>query len=391
MPTPVYLDYAATTPVRPEVLEAMLPYLRDGAFGNPSSSHKFGRIARAGLEQARREVAQAVNAEPNQVIFTSGGTEADNLAIIGSALASRDRGGSMRVVTTAIEHKAILAAAHAVVHLGGEEEILSVGCTGVVDLEQVDRALTRPAAVVSVMWVNNEIGVIQPIAEIAERCRAAGVACHSDAVQAFGKVPVCLRTVSCTLLTLSGHKIGAPKGIGALIVRDRKAVDAIIHGGGQQFGIRPGTENVAGAVALGRAAALAAAECESESARLGSLRDELLARLRAAVPDLVVHGEGSPRAPHVLNVGVPGADGEALLMHLDLCGIAASGGSACSTGSVEASHVLVAIGVPQALAVGSVRFSLGHETTPEEVARVAAVFPGIVERVRQLSLALGRA
>lgn len=391
MPTPVYLDYAATTPVRPEVLEAMLPFLRDAGFGNPSSSHKFGRTARAGLEQARRDVAQALGAEPNQVIFTSGGTEADNLAILGSALASRERGGSMRVITTAIEHKAVLAAAHAVVHLGGEEEILPVGCSGLVDLEDVDRALSTPAAVLSAMWVNNEIGVIQPVAAIAERCRAAGVLFHTDAVQAFGKVPVALHAVPCTLLTLSGHKIGAPKGIGALIVRDRKAVDCIIHGGGQQFGIRPGTENVAGAVALGKAATLAALECDPERARLGDLRDDLAAELRRAVPDLVIHGEGSPRAPHVLNVGVPGADSEALLMHLDMAGIAASGGSACSTGSVEPSHVLLAMGVSRPLAAGSVRFSLGHETTIEDVSRLVHAFPGVVDKVRQLSVVLGRA
>ena len=251
---PVYLDHAATTPVRPEVLEAMLPYLTNQAFGNPSSSHRFGRAARAGIEQARREVAQAVGAEPNQVIFTSGGTEADNLGIIGAALASRDRGGSLCAVVSAIEHKAVLAAAHAVCHLGGREVVLPVDQRGHVDFEALDAALQERPAVVSIMWVNNEVGIVQPVAEIARRCRDTGVVFHTDAVQAFGKVPVSMSELPCTLLTLSGHKIGAPKGIGALVVRDRKAVEAIIHGGGQQYGIRPGTENVAGAVALGRAA-----------------------------------------------------------------------------------------------------------------------------------------
>src|SRR6266576_2742102 len=222
-----YLDNAATTPVRPEVLEAMLPYLGNEAFGNPSSAHRFGRAARAGIEEAKRAVANAVGAEPNQVVFTSGGTEADNLAIIGAALAARDRGGPFRV------------------------------------------------AVVSVMWANNEVGTLQPVGALASRCCDAGVLFHSDAVQAFGKVPVSLRDVSCTFLTISGHKIGAPKGVVALIVRDRKAVEAIIHGGGQQFGIRPGTENVPGIVGLGVAARLAAEEQRALATRLRELRDEL--------------------------------------------------------------------------------------------------------------------
>jgi cysteine desulfurase len=390
-PPAVYLDHAATTPVRPEVLEAMLPYLTAQAFGNPSSAHRFGRTARAGLEQARRDVALAVGAEPNQVIFTSGGTEADNLGIVGAALASRDRGGAMCAVVSAIEHKAILAAAHAVCHLGGREVLLPVDTDGRLDLDALDEALAGRPAVVSVMWVNNEVGIVQPMVEIARRCAEAEVPFHTDAVQAFGKVPVDLRSVPCTLATISGHKIGAPKGIGALVVRNRKAVEAIIHGGGQQYGIRPGTENVAGAVALGRAAQLAAAEQAAEAARLGALRDALTTRLRAALPDLVVHGEGGERAPHVLNVSVPGADSEALLMHLDLAGVAASGGSACSTGAVEPSHVLVAMGVPRELALGAVRFSLGHGSTAEDVERVAEVMPAVVAKVRKLAGVLGRA
>ena len=390
-PRPVYFDYAATTPVRPEVLDAMMPFLTDQAFGNPSSGHRFGRTARAGLEQAKREVAEAVGAEPNQVIFTSGGTEADNLSIIGAALAARDRGGRMCAVVSAIEHKAILAAAHAVCRLGGEEEILPVDRDGQLRLDELDRALAANPAVVSVMWVNNEIGVVQPVTEIAARCKAAGVTFHTDAVQAFGKVPVSVRDLPCTLLTLSGHKIGAPKGIGALIVRDRKAVEAIIHGGGQQYGLRPGTENVAGAVALGCAARLAATEQSHEAERLGALRDQLQERLLAAVPECAVNAAGSNRAPHVLSFAVPGADAQALLMHLDLAGVAASGGSACSTGAVEPSHVLVALGAPRDVALGTVRFSLGRETTQDDVDRVVEVFPAIAAKVRALSGVLGRA
>jgi len=385
-----YLDHSATTPVRPDVLEAMLPFL-NASWGNPSSAHRFGRAARAGLEQGKRETAEALGVEPNQVIFTSGGTEADNLALIGAALAARAHGRRMHVVTTAIEHKAALASCHAAVELGGEETILGVDSHGIVRMDELMAALANAPALVSVMWVNNEIGVIQPMVEIGARCRDAGVPFHSDAVQAFGKVPIDLDAAGCQLLSISGHKIGAPKGIGALIVRDRKIIEAIIHGGGQQYGIRPGTENVAGAVALGRAALIARRELDGHMATLSRLRDALLAHLRAAVPDLVVNGEGVPHAPHILSVSIPGAESEALLMHLDLAGVACSGGSACTTGAVEPSHVLQAMGVDRALALGTIRFSLGHETTDADIERVAEVFPGIVERVRQLSVALGRA
>ena len=391
MRPPVYLDHAATTPVRPEVLEALLPYLTDQSFGNPSSAHRFGRAARAGIEQARRQVAEAVGAEPNQVVFTSGGTEADNLGIVGAALAARDRGAAMCAAVSAIEHKAVLAAAHAVCHLGGREVVLPVDGAGQLDMDALDAALVDRPAVVSVMWVNNETGVIQPVEAIAARCQEAGVIFHTDAVQALGKVPLSVSSLSCTLLTISGHKIGAPKGIGALVVRDRKAVEAIIHGGGQQFGIRPGTENVAGAVALGRAAQLAVSEQASVAQRLSALRDELGARLKAAVPDLVINAEASSRAPHLLSVAVEGADSEALLMHLDLAGIAASSGSACSTGAVEPSHVLVAMGIRRELALGAIRFSLGRESTRDDIERAVEVVPSVVAKVRKLAGVLGRA
>jgi cysteine desulfurase len=385
-----YLDNAATTPVRPEVLEAMLPYLGKEAFGNPSSAHRFGRAARAGLEEAKRAVAGAIGAEPNQVVFTSGGTEADNLAIIGAALAAKDRGGPFRVAVSATEHKAALAAAHAVKHLGGDEIILPVSASGQVDGAALAKALEHGVAIVSVMWVNNEVGTVQPVADLATRCREAGVLFHSDAVQAFGKLPVSIHDSGCTLLTISGHKIGAPKGVGALIVRDRKAVEAIIHGGGQQFGIRPGTENVPGIIGLGVAARLAAEEQQSLAARLGELRDELERRLVAIVPDAVINGWQGKRAPHISNVSIPGTDSEALLMHLDLAGIACSSGSACSTGAVEPSHVLTAMGVPRELGVAALRFSFGKDSTLEDVEAVSAVLPKIVEKVRSLSAVLHR-
>ncbi len=385
-----YLDNAATTPVRPEVLEAMLPYLGSEAFGNPSSAHRFGRAARAGIEAAKRAVADAVGAEPNQVVFTSGGTEADNLAIVGAALASKTHGGPFRVAVSASEHKAVLAAAHAVQHLGGEEIILPVTASGLLEDEALDKALDRGVAIVSVMWVNNEVGTVQPVAALATRCRDARVLFHSDAVQAFGKVAVSLRDSGCTLLTISGHKVGAPKGIGALIVRDRKAVEAIIHGGGQQFGIRPGTENVPGIIGLGTAARLAAAEQQALAARLRELRDELERRVLGIVPDAVINGWQGERAPHISNVSIPGTDSEALLMHLDLAGIACSSGSACSTGAIEPSHVLTAMGVPRELGVAALRFSFGKDSTIEDVEAVTAALPRVVEKVRSLSAVLHR-
>ena len=390
----VYLDNAATTPVRQEVLEAMLPYLGKDAFGNPSSAHRFGRSARAGVEEAKRTIAELLGggAEPNQVIFTSGGTEADNLAVIGCALAARDHGAPFRVAVSAIEHKAVLGAAHAVRHLGGEEIVLPVTASGTVAEDGLTDALTRGVALVSVMWVNNEVGVVQPVAQLAARCRAAGVPFHSDAVQAFGKVPVSLSDVDCTFLTISGHKIGGPKGIGALVVRDRHALEggAIIHGGGQQFGLRPGTENVPGIVGLGKAAELAAAEQAAFARRVAALRDELERRVLAVVPDAVINAWQAARAPHVSNVSLPGTDSEALLMHLDLAGIACSSGSACSTGAVEPSHVLTAMGVPRELGVAALRFSFGKDNVPEDVEAVAAALPRIVEKVRALAAVLHR-
>jgi cysteine desulfurase len=385
----VYLDHAATTPVRPEVLEAMLPYLGSERFGNPSSAHRFGREARAGLEEARREVALALGLEPSEVVFTSGGTEADNLAILGACLAARDGRQPMLAAVAATDHKAVLAAAHEVHRLGGEERTLPVGRTGLLDLEALEDVLRLRPAIVSVMWVNNETGVIQPIGEIAARCAARGVLFHTDMVQALAKLPVSLAGLPIGMATISGHKLGAPKGTGALVVRKGVALRPIIHGGGQQAGIRPGTENIAGAVGLGRAVSLAVAEQEVVARRLERLRERLTDHLRNALPDLVIAGEGAPRAPHVLNVLIPGTDSGTLLMHLDLAGVAASSGSACTTGAVEPSHVLVAMGIPRELGVGALRLSLGRETIEADVDRAAQVLPEIVARVRRVSEVLG--
>src|SRR5213592_2351102 len=271
-----YLDNAATTPVRPEVLEAMLPYLGSEAFGNPSSAHRFGRSARAGIEAAKRAVANAVGAEPNQVVFTSGGTEADNLAIIGSALAARDRGGPFRVAVSAVEHKAVLAAAHAVRHLGGEEILVGVSASGIVEEEALDEVLARGVALVSVMWVNNEIGTIQPIARLAELAHAAGARFHCDAVQAVGKIPVSVREAGVDLLSLAGHKFHGPPGAAALYVRRRTRLVPLVHGGHQERSRRAGTENLAAIVGLGAAAERAARWLASEGPkRLATLAERL--------------------------------------------------------------------------------------------------------------------
>ncbi len=391
MPQPqVYLDHAATTPVRPEVLDAMLPYLGSEAFGNPSSAHHFGRAARAGVERARQQVAEALGAEPGHVVFTSGGTEADNLAVIGAARAARKRGRAMAVVVSAVEHKAVLAAAHAVAELGGLQIVLPVTRQGIVQMDALDQALVNQPAVVSVMWVNNETGVIQPVQEIAQRCESVGVPFHTDAVQAMGKVKIDVARAGCSLLTISGHKIGAPKGVGALVVRQPDMLEPIVHGGSQQEGVRPGTENVPGIIGLGQAMVMAAAEQADEVARLTTLREALVGHLRKAIPDLVVVGDGGPLAPHVLNVLIPGTDSEAMIMHLDLAGIAVSTGSACNTGAVEPSHVLTAMGITDTKAITAIRFSLGHESSIDDVVRAAEVVPGCVAKVRNLAGALSR-
>ncbi len=388
MRTPVYVDNAATTPLRPEVREAMLPYLGE-AFGNPSSAHRYGRVARAGIEQARRQVASAAGAEPAQVVFTSGGTEADNLAVVGAALAARAGSRTPRVAVSAIEHKAVLAAAHFVTALGGSEELLPVHPDGTVALDALDSALASRPALVSVMWVNNETGVIQPIEALAARCRAAGVRFHTDAVQALGHLPVRFDRLGADLLTISAHKIGGPKGVGALLVREPGLIEPLVRGGSQQGGVRPGTENAAGIVGFGRAAELAAREQPEHACCLAGLRARLHAALRGAVPDIHVV-ESADWIPHILTVCVPGADSEALLMHLDLAGVAAGSGSACTTGTVEPSHVLAAMGLPRELAIGAVRLSLGRETTEADIDRVAAVFPEVVAKVRSLAAVLGR-
>ncbi len=384
-PNPVYLDHAATTPVREEVFEAMKPFFGP-RFGNPSSTHRWGREARAALDEARERVGRCLGARPDEICFTSGGTEADNLAILGAWRALKEKGRTA-VVTTPIEHKAVLGAVHQAALEGAEERMLSMTSDGVVDAASFDELVDDAVAVCSIMWINNEIGSIQPIPALAAKAKQHGALVHTDAVQAFGKIPIDAAKQQFDFLTISGHKFGAPKGIGALFIRRGTPVEPLMHGGTQDRGRRPGTENVAAAVGLARAAELALAECEAHCARLRKLRDKLELGILARVPDAVIHGNGAERAPHIVNMSVPGTDSESLLMALDLRGIAASGGSACQSGSITPSHVLTAIGVRPDLASAAVRMSLGSLTTEGCIDRVIEVFPALVAKARQLATA----
>lgn len=379
-PAPIYLDHAATTPVRDSVFEAMQPFF-GARFGNPSSTHRWGREARVALDEARERVATCLGARADEVCFTSGGTEGDNLAILGAWRARRGTGRNV-VITAPTEHKAILGAVHQAAREGAEERFVEVDCNGVVTEMSFDAAVVHDAAICSIMWVNNETGVIQPVPEFAERAAANGVLMHTDAVQAFGKVRVDATTQRFDLLSISGHKIGAPKGIGALFIRRGVKLEPLMHGGLQDRGRRPGTENVAFAVGLATAVELTLAEHLTECARLSAMRDALEAAIIERVPDAVIHGRQVARAPHVSSISVPGTDNESLLMALDLQGIAASGGSACQSGSISASHVLIAMGVCPELANAAIRMSLGVLTTDECVKRVADVFPALVNKAR---------
>ena len=385
MPEPIYLDHAATTPVRPEVLEAMQPFFGP-RFGNPSSLHRWGREARAALDEARERLAATLGAHPDELCFTSCGTEADNMALLGVWRRRRESGRNAAVATP-IEHKAVLGALHEVAHEGGGERLLRVSSCGVVDDGSFDTLVDDTAAVCSVMWVNNEIGVMQDVPALAQRAHERGVIFHTDAVQAFGKVHIDAKSAPFDLLSISGHKIGAPKGIGALFIRRGTPVSPLMFGGSQDRGRRPGTENVAMAVGLARAAELTVAEREEECRRLGAMRERLETALLERIPDAVIHGRGAPRAPHVTSISVPGTDSESLLMALDLRGVACSAGSACQSGSITPSHVLTALGVPADVAGAAIRMSLGSLTTDDDVARVAELFPALVDKARRLATA----
>lgn len=374
-----YLDYAATTPILDEVVEGMLPYLREH-FGNPSSVYAAGREAKKGMEEAREAVAAAVGAVPGEIVFTAGGTEADNLAVKGAAFRARARGD--HVIITAIEHHAVLHSARWLEAQGFRVSYLPVDSDGLVDLAALADALEPKTILVSIMLANNEVGVIQPVAEALaitrERSRALF---HTDAVQGLGKVSLDLAALGVDLASFSAHKIGGPKGTGALYIKRKTPLEPVLHGGGQERDLRSGTPNVAGIAGFGVAARIAAAEVGDEGERLSKLRDRLEQDL-VAIGGVAVNGASAPRVPGITNVCIEGVEGESLLLMLDQNGVAASSGSACTSGSLDPSHVLVAMGVSPKVAVGSLRISMGRATTDEDVDHLLGVLPTIVERLR---------
>ena len=375
------MDNAATTAVSRQVLEKMLPYFTD-VYGNASSIHGTGRDARKALEESRRQVASVLNCKPQEIYFTSGGSESDNWAIKGVAFANRRKGG--HIITSAIEHHAVLHTCQWLEKQGFTVTYLPVDEFGQVDPRDVEAAITDKTVLISVMAANNEIGTIQPIREIAQIARAHQVYFHTDAVQAMGAIPMDVQEIGCDMLSLSAHKFHGPKGVGALYIRQGVRIDNFMHGGAQERGKRATTENIPGIVGLAEALKLATRDLEEKSARIAALRDQLIDGL-TAIPYTRLNGHRTNRLPNNCNISIRFVEGEALLLRLDLAGIAASSGSACTSGSLDPSHVLLAIGLPHEIAHGSLRFSLSDATTQEEVDTVLRTLPGIVETLRSMS------
>lgn len=378
----IYLDHAATTPVDPRVVEAMVAVYGE-QHGNPSSIHGEGRGARALVDEARERVAAAIGAEPAEIVFTSGGTEADNLALRGTVRALRTKGD--HVITSAIEHHAVVDTCHELEAEGVRVTVLPVDRYGMVDPDDVRRAITDRTVLVSVMHANNEIGTVEPIAEIGATCRERGVVFHTDAVQSVGALEVDVRKLPVDLVSINAHKFYGPKGVGALYVRKGTPYHAVQTGGGQERDRRAGTENVAGIMGMGLALKLAVEARPEESPRLARLRDRLIAGIGERVDDVVLNGHPTERLPNNTNFCFRGAQGESLVIALDLAGIAASTGAACTTGSVEPSHVLLAIGLTRELAQGSLRLTLGRGTTDADIDVVLEELPEIVARLRRVS------
>ena len=378
----IYLDYNATTPVRPEVLEALLPFYRD-QFGNPSSVHWAGRQVSGAVEKAREQVAALLNCSPAEVVFLSCGTEADNMSLKGTVDALKEKGN--HIITTAVEHPAVLETCRYLEKTGCRVTYLPVDADGMLDLAELEAAITPETILISIMWANNETGTIFPIEQIGAIARRHGVRFHTDAVQAVGKLDVDVQKHNVDLLALSGHKLGAPKGVGVLYVRRGTRLTPFMHGGHQERNRRAGTHNVAGIVGLGKACELAMAEREATCARVRELRDRLEKGIFERVPQVKLNGHPTERLPNTLNVSFAWIEGESLLLNLDMKGIAASSGSACTSGSLEPSHVLGAMCVEVTLAHSSTRFSLGPDTTAEDIDFVLEVLPPIVQRLRDMS------
>ena len=377
----IYLDHAATTPLRPEARAAMEPFLSAEGFGNPSSLHADGQRAKRALDTARDILADALGCAFAEVTFTSGGTEADNAALAGILLANRARGDHF--ITTRIEHEAVVDTARFLETLGFRATYLPTDAEGRTAPEAVAEALTDRTVLVSVIHASNEVGTIQPLREIADIVHARGALLHSDAVQTFGHLPVTVDALCVDLLTVSAHKIYGPKGAGALYVRGGTAIEPLLHGGGQERGRRSGTENVAAIAGFGEAVRCLLPERAAEAARLTTLRDFFLSLLRAALPGVVLNGpEGAARLPNNLNFSLPGQDAETLLLALDRAGVSASSGSACASGSIEPSHVLTAMGLPEDRIKSALRLTLGRGTTRQQLTRVVAILTEIAGRLR---------
>lgn len=378
----IYMDNAATTRVSEPVAQAMMPYLTE-VFGNPSSVHSFGREARKALDHARAQVAQALGAEPKEIYFTGCGTESDNWAIRGAAYAHKDKGN--HIITTTIEHHAVLHTCEQLEKEGFEVTYLDVDEYGRVDVKALEAAIRPTTVLISVMAANNEIGTLEPIEEIGRIAREHKVLFHTDAVQAIGSVPFDVKRMNIDMLSLSGHKFHAPKGVGALYIRSGVRIDRFIRGGAQERGQRAGTENLASIVGMGRAIELATQNLEAHNAKLSALRDRLIQGILSNIPEVRLNGHPTMRLPGNVNVSIRYIEGESLLLSLDLKGIAASSGSACTSGSLDPSHVLLAIGLPHEIAHGSLRFSLSEENTEAEVDYVIDTLREIVDRLRAMS------
>jgi cysteine desulfurase len=376
----VYLDYNSTAPLDPQVFEAMKPFLCS-SFGNASSFHQKGQAARHAVEAARETIADFLEVEPGDLVFTSGGTESDNLAVRGAVMEHLLK--RRHLVVSSVEHQAVLHTARHLEKRGVQVSVAPVNEAGVVDIETLREVVSDRTAVLSLMHVNNETGVIQPVEEAAQIAHARGALFHVDAVQSFGKLPVHPETLGADLLTISAHKICGPKGIGALYIKKGVKLQALLHGGHQEKNIRPGTENVAAIVGFGKAVELLGKAGEAEKRRVQKLRDRLYEGLRASVAGIRLNGDTKHRVYNTLNLSFPGLDGETLLMNLDLKHIYVSTGSACTAGSVEPSHVLIAMGIPEKLARAAIRFSLGRFTTSEEINYALKEIPPVIERLRK--------
>lgn len=378
----VYLDNAATTALSPKVLEKMMPYLTD-TYGNASSPHSFGQVARIGVEHAREQVARAINADPSEIVFTGCGTESDNTVLFGVAERYAKKGD--HIITTNVEHHAILHSCAALEKKGIKVTYLPVDKDGLVTPEQVRDAITDKTILVSVMFANNEVGTIMPIPEIAAVCHEKGVLFHTDAVQAAGHIPIDVKAMGIDMLSISGHKFHGPKGVGVLYERKGIRLPSYIIGGEQEKGRRAGTENVAGIVGLGEALELAVTNMPETSARMTRMRDRLIEGIKATIPEVKLNGHRTKRLPNNVNFSIKYIEGESILLMLDMAGIAASSGSACTSGSLDPSHVLLALGLTHEVAHGSVRLTLGDDTTEEDIDYVLETLPKVAHRLRAMS------